>query len=824
MTAAELLTELEPLTHAARMRRMVELGRQTDADAQATLAALAADDGVYPRFLALMSAYGSRDGAQVLARLDDPSRTIRHAACRLVAVVCDDAQAQDALERIVGKRLLRATIMRLVARRRLAPVEAFVRAQLSGAHDPMLVDLLPLLSPALVERERAVIEERGGPACWARLASRHPALYAAWIERSVAATGTVDVRQRWRAFPALPALADRAPDATLALVRRLFEVGEEPQPIAAALDRLLRRRPRETFDLIRARHEAGRPTRPPGAFGAVTFDRVAHALGGERLDYLVRHAPTRLGEGKRGLRWYFSLAPDDRAAVIRAFLDGGRDGTGAFLFRFIAIDGPDAAARDLAFQRWSREAQAADGTIAPDTLQWLPRDLREREARRHLDACAGLIDMPARRLAYAQLLAFAQAKEVLAPFLGHPEGAERARAQRFLIATLHHDRGAMTAVLDHIHARRFEQDPVRHAMLDALREIAIARFAPGDLERVGAIVQDALDAADLSAATAAAVEKLVARLFRLDGAWGATWLTRLFTVRGHVATWGLGLGLTRAEATRLAPAFAQLAQRWATQERAPAIIALAQSLGIRLPVVTPLLDALEALARELPFANVAAAALALIARHDRPRLATLVPALLAIDPSFVLLPTVAAYVSGRRQDLLAAILDRAPMTGRFATGRTHWVIDFQRGHGRWTERLQRRYAGSLAGLLENPDCDVPTARFALTALARLAYADGTHAIRFASDKRPPVREIAVRALPRLDAGAGVPVLIECLGDDRARHAIYALRRVLAEMRRERVLAALRAVPTTKVTVAKEVVRLLGELGGDDAYAELLALD
>jgi hypothetical protein len=39
-----------------------------------------------------------------------------------------------------------------------------------------------------------------------------------------------------------------------------------------------------------------------------------------------------------------------------------------------------------------------------------------------------------------------------------------------------------------------------------------------------------------------------------------------------------------------------------------------------------------------------------------------------------------------------------------------------------------------------------------------------------------------------------------------------------------VLAELRAVPTTKVTVAKEVVRLLGELGGPEAFDELLALD
>jgi hypothetical protein len=164
------------------------------------------------------------------------------------------------------------------------------------------------------------------------------------------------------------------------------------------------------------------------------------------------------------------------------------------------------------------------------------------------------------------------------------------------------------------------------------------------------------------------------------------------------------------------------------------------------------------------------------------------------------------------------------MTGRFATGRTHWVIDFGSGYNRWTSRQQRLYAGGLIGLLREEKRDVPTLSFAIKALARLAFVDASAVIPFASDRRPPLREMAVRSLPWLDGGQGIPVLIECLGDDRARWAIYALRKSFSEMPRSRVLAELRAVPTNKVTVAKEVVRLLGEMGGEEAYRDLLALD
>ncbi len=63
------------------------------------------------------------------------------------------------------------------------------------------------------------------------------------------------------------------------------------------------------------------------------------------------------------------------------------------------------------------------------------------------------------------------------------------------------------------------------------------------------------------------------------------------------------------------------------------------------------------------------------------------------------------------------------------------------------------------------------------------------------------------------------MLLEGLGDDRARWAIYALRKAFGEMDDAGVLAVLRGAPTGKVTVAKEVVRLLGELPGDQAFGD-----
>src|SRR5262249_54959186 len=140
-----------------------------------------------------------------------------------------------------------------------------------------------------------------------------------------------------------------------------------------------------------------------------------------------------------------------------------------------------------------------------------------------------------------------EARDVLASWLGHPEGEQRAAAMRTLLGSLRFDLSRMPDALSLMHAKKFEQDPVRLAMLGALAALPRRCFAREHLEAVGAVVEDALDAADLSATTASHAEQLVVRLFRLDAAWGARWLTRLLAARGSVSSLGLGDELTRAE-------------------------------------------------------------------------------------------------------------------------------------------------------------------------------------------------------------------------------------------------------------------------------------
>lgn len=104
--AASYLNELEGLTHVARQRCLVELGRASidDSEAQALLNEFSASPNAYVRSLVVTSLYGSRDVSRALELLQDRSRLVRRRTAGLACLICDDAQAALALARCTTVR------------------------------------------------------------------------------------------------------------------------------------------------------------------------------------------------------------------------------------------------------------------------------------------------------------------------------------------------------------------------------------------------------------------------------------------------------------------------------------------------------------------------------------------------------------------------------------------------------------------------------------------------------------------------------------------------------------------------------------------------
>lgn len=774
MTVEQLLAELETLSHNAWMYRMVIVGRQaaSDTEVRGTLNALAQGD-MYRRMLALQACHGSRDGAHVLAALSDPSYTIRGRAISLVALLCDDAQAVTALETVLPDSR-RRLVARLARARRYAPIDAFLDT-LAPRNDRDLSPLLAFGSDDAVTRHLEQALEHAGQTAWMRLARYHPAQAAAALRERAERTDRLDTRLRWIAAAVLPELAARVPDLTIDVVRALHQSIALPQ---LNLDELAHYRPSEVAALLLASDEQS----------TLRLDRVADRLPETQLIALLSAQPGTLGLPGR---WFERLRPDVRRSVYLAARYGWRNTDGIMPYSIVAA---------------------------------LPGELREDEGRRHL-ALPALTTRPTERLQYAAFLPWQEARTVLDPFIRHADAAIRSVALSALITTTRYRRSHLPEALAVVAARRNEQDPVRGAMLAALAALPCSIWQADQLETLGQILHDALAAIDLSSATTTSAVQLMLALFPTYPDWSAPLLAetlmrrRVWDDTGRAEDY-----LTDEDVHRLLPALMPVVAAWEAREEYDAIAGLADWFGRRLEGADDLVATLERIIQTPVPAWTARRILSLLAADRRDRLATLIPALLRADPSWITQHEVFTYLHTRRQDLLTPFLGQHAYAGRFSTGKTRFVLPVSYGFFRWTDQQQARFAATLTEVVTDPQRDVPGITQAITQLAALPSVPPDTLIALARDPRPAIQEEVLYALGRLDTGQGVPVLLEALGDDRARVAIYALRQAIDRIPRRQALDLLRAIPLDRVTVAKEVVRLLGDLRDPEAYQDLLALD
>lgn len=778
-TADALIAELENMPYGSRVRRMMTLGhlaRQGDSQAQAMLQSLQQHTGFYERLLVLLSCSGSEDGEHVLNSLNDSSRLLRGLATRLTSIICTDEQALAALTAASPKNQV-FLLRRLARQRRHVVIDTFVE-RLAVSGDDRLTLFLHFASEALIVRLLPTVSPRFGTTDWRRLARLHPrVIFEELYQRTQTQTET-DARLRSHVNAILPELADNRPDDALTLVR---EILRHESPKRLALQRITERRPNEMIALLLA-HEDGDAAQ-------ISLAGLVYKIPPETLQDLLRHRGKLLPQPQH---WLERLSPELRRAAY-----------------------------DQLGLLWRNSEGVLDSAI----VALLPGDLRVQEARRHLTLPA-LTTRPVQRLPYATFLPWDEARAVLLPSIQNPDPDLRAIALSALLGAARFQRERLSDALAVVRARANEQDPVRRVMIAALASLPPSRWRSEHLEELGQIIRDGLNAADLSPATASEIEKLVVALVPFHPEWAAVWLGILVKSRGTISFHRMGDRLTDADVERIAPALLPVLAAWETREREYYIALAASSLGRRLRVFDALITILERVAMNTRHSYAANMILSMLARYRADRLATLVPALLESDPSAITLPGVYEYLHRKRQDLLTPFLGQHAYKGRFATGRTRFVLPLANHFYRWTPTQQAIFSETLSQITQDSARDTPTILRVILQLQALPAIPPTRLIALADVEMEDmaVRDAALRALARLDSGEGIPILVEALDDIRARIAIYALRSAILQMPHERALDLLRKVPTEKVTVAKEVVRLLGELETAIVFPLLLEMD
>ncbi len=373
-------------------------------------------------------------------------------------------------------------------------------------------------------------------------------------------------------------------------------------------------------------------------------------------------------------------------------------------------------------------------------------------------------------------------------------------------------RQSINELLERVLHRGNEQDPVRGAMMEGMAQLPPSIWREEHLGTLEKIQRQALDARDLSASTASQLESLLVGILPHFPAWSASQLAVLVKERGSIGFMSLEPRLTDEQMRVVGPQILPVFEGWTRRDHLPFLSAM-HSFGRRIKAWDEGAKLLADFAKNGP-SFMASGAVAILAKHRRDIFADLVPQLLEIDASWGTQAVVYNYIHAKRQDLLTAtLLGRDRPKGRFWNSKTRFVLPLQAGFERWNPEQQAMWAQTLGEVISDATRDTPGAILAIERLAALPDVEPKTLLGLASlqNRKAVTREASLRVLSRLDAGQGVPLLIEALNDERARIAIYSLRRAVLEMPEARAMEILRATPLQKVTVAKEVVRLLGDL-------------
>jgi len=747
---------------------------------------------LYNRLLALQTINGSRD-TELLLNLfaNDPSRTLQIRARKLVAAYAPDDGIVRASKN-VGPKILTYLIRQLKNRQRQNVIDKILEP-LRTSNESLFMKLLPYASEAIISD---VLKDPAGQVsvvrnAWVRYAKVLPKVaYRACVEQIEKSYSWATVYHVYVMLDqCLPWFCRANPgeldeDQTpVNLVRSLFGksfVGMKDRGFPD-LQCVVDKYPREMLQLLLPRNE-----RVVYSWHRRGYD----ILSVEELHALYNHTPAAItGQAPRG---FLKIPKEKRVAVFK-----------------------------IAENHWRRD----DGSISIITVRNLPTKEREEEARRQLylecNEAKALEKMEA-----AALLPWDEGMEANKQYIQNNDIEQRAPALKSQIWGVRYQRRRLQDALELVTKRPYDNDVVRQAMLSALASLPQVMWKEEHLQSLKAIYSHSFDAADLSVASQESLWRLGVKLLPNYPKQVSPLMAKIVNEsRVRNSNWGsLDRSIPSEALSYLENALMPTLKLYMKRKDVTAVRLIGRFFHDVLDRVPQILNLLEEATMEERF-DFVWITLGAIKRHKPERIAGMVQRMLDDDPSKVLLGDIDNYLTRCKPSLLDRYIVEFGYKGAHSNGQLQ-IRRFWKGKGTWTARQQELYAKTLAKASREriyADSDVQEY---VRLLAELPYSEKADAVlkEFAALKedRIAVRDTAIRALGRVDEGKGIALLLDALDDERARIAIYALRSVLfKDFSPHRALKILKDVKSKKITVQKEVIRLIGDLNTTESLEYLV---
>ena len=437
----------------------------------------------YERQLALMSCPASKDTERIMRFTRDPSATLRQFACDLAVNICSESALLDILlaTKLKGRRRI---LKKLRRARRQSVIDSFLKV-LDQQESDDFKDLVYFGSTELVSSAIPKIGDRMSPQDAARFAYLHADLCIDFLSEYAKTCCREDPRLLSLLWGAGSWISRLSPDRTLLLFESLLSIFPASR---LAYRVILQLRPAQAAALFAKQAD----------YGGVNLSPVLHKLPDEMILQAAAHkqfADSISGQFNR-------ISANLRQEVFAGSADAWRN---------------------------------TDGAISPYVLEQLPQQERVKQARIHL-ALPNLSVKLAERLSYARLLEWEEMQQTVAESLSNLDPENRGLGFFNLVYAVKFNRKHLQEVLELLHKRKNEPDPVREKFLSALSYLPPSIFAADNLDPLATVIDDALKAQDLSFGSLSNIGRLLLKLLPFHRDRVTVELCRLLKDRGPIHT------------------------------------------------------------------------------------------------------------------------------------------------------------------------------------------------------------------------------------------------------------------------------------------------
>lgn len=769
-----LLDKLEGMDYSERIKEAQQLGEQSaqgNADSRLLIEELARGN-FYERHLATFAAESSKNSELIFHMTQDESAVLRKMAIIFASRICSDEQLYEILLQLKLKER-RKLLKRLNKCKKNELIDRFIlKLEQDSSRD--FPKLVYFASAELVKSKISVLLERMTEQDARRFSYQHPLLC-------------------YETLMNLAKLAEPDDMELLALVRGSFNNLVEFQ----------RKQSLELFELLLQLYQASK----------LPYLHLLRVLPQETVSLLS----AQQNYGGSDISSSLHKLTDEQ--VLASVEQKRFESAATAKFKRFSTE-----LRVKLYQRCSNGWRNADGCVSATIVELLPESLRI-EAAQEMVALPNLQTKLADKMNFVRFLDWESVLKETQALINNPEPELRALAYTALVSALKYNRQYLQETLERLHQKKNEADPVRLAFLSALSYLPPSIFKEPSLPLVDSVIADALAAPDLSNGSLFYIGRLLGQIFPFHKKWAFALICKLLKDRHPRFITDQRLFMLKNDLQEFSQELLSLIHHWESKESEAHITSFAAWLEDLLEH-SVFAEALCNLAKAASHAANSQTALGILQQRDKKRFAALVPELLKIDQSWSHNYSVSNFLSTKKQSLLTPYLGQHAFKGRFGTGKTRFIPYYKFPYYRWTRKQQSIYSEQLMGVAESEKSAHGERTSAVLRLTRMPDPNIDFLSKMSSldNKDESIRFSTILWIAKLDNGKALPLLISMLNDERARYAIYAMRDAILLMSSAQALEILQAVPQSKITVFKEIVRLAADTKSEEAFSWLTELE